>query len=289
MKFSIIVPLYNKEESVGSTIQSILDQKYRNFELLIINDGSTDNSLNVVSSFNDERIRIINKENGGVSSARNLGIKEAKYEWIVFFDADDIMYENALSEYVNLSLKFPDILVLVASYDKMIKGKLIKYPSSESNYIIYNYEKAEVFSLLRTKMSVVMTLCICVNKKCFQVVGMFNVNYTNYQDIDMWKRLLMKYDFAKSEKSVAIYRMDAENRSDVKNKNKKFPDFEFPTRKNSNFMYKKIKLGSYYFYQIKSNIISKNSIKYLLSYADLILLFLIVKLLFMTKIITKRA
>lgn len=289
MKFSIIVPLYNKEESVGSTIQSILDQKYRNFELLIINDGSTDNSLNVVSSFNDERIRIINKENGGVSSTRNLGIKEAKYEWIVFFDADDIMYENALSEYVNLSLKFPDILVLVASYDKMIKGKLIKYPSSESNYIIYNYEKAEVFSLLRTKMSVVMTQCICVNKKCFQVVGMFNVNYTNYEDIDMWKRLLMKYDFAKSEKSVAIYRMDAENRSDVKNKNKKFPDFEFPTRKNSNFMYKKIKLGSYYFYQIKSNIISKNSIKYLLSYADLILLFLIVKLLFMTKIITKRA
>ena len=86
---SVIVPLYNKEQWIEKCIFSILGQSYQNMEILIINDGSTDKSLNIVSSIDDARMTIIDRFNGGVSSARNLGIKSAQGEFIAFLDADD--------------------------------------------------------------------------------------------------------------------------------------------------------------------------------------------------------
>lgn len=88
--FSIVIPLYNKEKSITTTINSVLNQTCGDFELIIVNDGSTDTSLEIVQSIKDERIRIINQKNGGVSSARNQGIIEAKFDWIAFLDADDL-------------------------------------------------------------------------------------------------------------------------------------------------------------------------------------------------------
>ncbi|HOA81558.1 MAG TPA: glycosyltransferase family 2 protein, partial [Defluviitaleaceae bacterium] len=100
--FSVVIPLYNKELSIGNTIQSVLDQTYQEFEIVVVNDGSTDNSLQIVEQINDPRIRIINKPNGGVSSARNRGIKEAKSEWIALLDGDDLWTPNYLIEMKNL-------------------------------------------------------------------------------------------------------------------------------------------------------------------------------------------
>ena len=79
--FSVVIPLYNKELSIKNTIQSVLNQTFQDFEIVVVNDGSTDNSLHVLKEIDDTRIRIINKTNGGVSSARNRGIKEAKFRW----------------------------------------------------------------------------------------------------------------------------------------------------------------------------------------------------------------
>ena len=92
--FSVVIPLYNKELSIINTIQSVLDQTFQNFEIVVVNDGSTDRSVEMVEQFNDPRIRIINKSNGGVSSARNRGIQEAKYELVAFLDADDFGSQN---------------------------------------------------------------------------------------------------------------------------------------------------------------------------------------------------
>ena len=76
--FSIIIPLYNKEKFIENTLKSVLNQTFTDYEILIVNDGSTDNSLGKVLQFNDSRIKHFNKENGGVSTARNYGIKKAK-------------------------------------------------------------------------------------------------------------------------------------------------------------------------------------------------------------------
>src|SRR5690554_5521626 len=97
--FSVVIPLYNKELSISNTIQSVLDQTFQNFEIVIVNDGSTDNSVKEVEKFDDKRIRLIHQENQGVSAARNRGIKEARYEWIAFLDGDDLWEKEHLEEY----------------------------------------------------------------------------------------------------------------------------------------------------------------------------------------------
>lgn len=101
---SIIVPVYNAEKYLADAIQSVLDQTYSNFELIAVNDGSTDRSLEILQRFTDQRVRIINKENTGVSDTRNVAIKAATGEFVCFLDADDYyspcyiqrMYETAI-------------------------------------------------------------------------------------------------------------------------------------------------------------------------------------------------
>ena len=104
---SIIIPLYNKQAVIARTIESILSQSYINWELIIVVDGSTDGSDEVVRLYlGDQRIRYIRKPNGGVSSARNRGIKEAKGEWICYIDADDYFLPEGLKTMVELAEKY---------------------------------------------------------------------------------------------------------------------------------------------------------------------------------------
>lgn len=88
--FSIIIPLYNKADYVAETLRSVLNQTYNYYEVIVVNDSSTDNSLEIVSSFHDKRIHVYTKKNEGVSAARNYGIMHAKHDYIAFLDADDI-------------------------------------------------------------------------------------------------------------------------------------------------------------------------------------------------------
>ena len=86
---SVVIPLYNKETSIAQSLKSVLSQEYDDFEVVIVDDGSTDGSVGVVGAINDSRIRLIKQKNGGPSKARNTGVKNAKGEWILFLDADD--------------------------------------------------------------------------------------------------------------------------------------------------------------------------------------------------------
>ena len=98
IKFSIIIPVYNAEKYLEQCIESVLCQTESNFELLLINDGSTDNSMIICEKYSqlDKRIIVINKENGGASSARNVGLDHARGEMIVFIDSDDSIGKNYL-------------------------------------------------------------------------------------------------------------------------------------------------------------------------------------------------
>ena len=85
---SVVIPLYNKEKQIRKTLQSVLTQTFQDFEIVVVNDGSTDNSAIEVEKVKDPRIRLIHQQNAGVSAARNKGIEEARYELIAFLDAD---------------------------------------------------------------------------------------------------------------------------------------------------------------------------------------------------------
>lgn len=102
---SVIVPIYNKQAQISRCIESVKIQSYKNWELILIDDGSTDNSAFIIKSYlSDSRIFYFYKENGGVSSARNMGMKMASGEWIIFLDSDDYFLQNALSILLNLAL-----------------------------------------------------------------------------------------------------------------------------------------------------------------------------------------
>lgn len=111
-KISVIVPVYNVEKYLTRCIDSILSQTFTDFELLLIDDGSTDNSGKICDDYskNDVRIRVFHKENGGVSSARNLGLDNAKGEWITFCDSDDWIKIDFLAEFAKLASKGGDLL-----------------------------------------------------------------------------------------------------------------------------------------------------------------------------------
>lgn len=106
--FSIVIPLYNKGVLIKRTIDSVLSQSFQEFEIVIIDDGSKDDSASYVKEYNDPRIKYYYKKNGGVSSARNYGIEKVSKDWIVFLDADDELLPNALQTFRNMIEKYPE-------------------------------------------------------------------------------------------------------------------------------------------------------------------------------------
>lgn len=135
---SIIIPLYNKENCIKDTINSILSQNYKDFEIVVVNDGSKDNSVAVVKSICDSRIRLINKENEGVSKTRNRGIKEAKGEWLLFLDADDTMENGCLQALIDLGQLYSQANVLCGNFITRTEKEDINSSSIKESCLIPN-------------------------------------------------------------------------------------------------------------------------------------------------------
>lgn len=205
--FSIVIPLYNKELSIESTIQSVLNQTYQNYEIIVVNDGSNDSSAKVVQSIRDTRVRMIHQENQGVSAARNRGITEANHDWIAFLDGDDLWKKNHLEEIVAMMADFPMDKIYVTSFEYSDKRKVFKHSRSESIFKIKNYFKEAL------KESLIWTSIIVVHRDCFKKLGYFNKNLNRGEDTDLWVRLASNFDIIKSSVITATYRVEAENRT----------------------------------------------------------------------------
>ena len=116
MTFSIIIPVYNVEKYLNECVDSVLNQKNVDYEIILVDDGSTDNSGQICDEYvkNHSNISVIHKQNGGASDARNIGIEEAEGDYILFIDSDDKIEKNSLSKIneVIINQKFPDIVML---------------------------------------------------------------------------------------------------------------------------------------------------------------------------------
>jgi glycosyltransferase involved in cell wall biosynthesis len=215
---SVVIPLFNKGNCIERTISSVLDQTYRNFELIIVNDGSTDNSLNAVNRITDTRICVITQENNGVSSARNEGISRSKYDLVALLDADDLWHNSFLEEMVNLTIDFPEASLFGCSWAYInSEGKeTVSDYGLQKDFRDYvsNYFKIATENILFNASSVVL------DKKAFYELGKFDEALRIGEDLDLWIRFALKKKLAYINKPLSYYLIGAENRASVRSKNR---------------------------------------------------------------------
>lgn len=198
------MPLYNKERDVKRAIQSVLNQSFGDFELLIINDGSTDNGPEIVRRIQDNRIRLLNQSNQGVSAARNIGIQEAKADLIAFLDADDEWKENFLSTIIRLKTEYPQCSVFATSYaiEGVYKRNAVLdgLPASFTEGVLPDY-----FRIAAQSDPPLFTSAITVAKDAILSIQCFPVGIKSGEDLLTWARLAAKYDIAYSRTTGAVF------------------------------------------------------------------------------------
>jgi glycosyltransferase involved in cell wall biosynthesis len=201
--FSVVIPLYNKEKFVAATISSVLMQTFADFELIIVNDVSTDSSLSIAQNFDDSRIRIITHPvNMGLSASRNTGIKNAASEYIAFLDADDLWKPEFLETISLLISKYPEASLFATKYEEVHHGKIVKeihpaIPMRDDG--ILNFFSASIGKLPVSFSS------ICIGKEVFDSVGYFDEKITYAEDIDFYIRANNSYKLAYYNLSLAQY------------------------------------------------------------------------------------
>lgn len=185
---TVVIPLYNKQSTIEATLSSVLGQTYKHFEIIVVNDGSTDGSVQIVESFKDDRIRIINKPNSGVSDARNLGIAHAKYDWIALLDGDDLKHPEALEEYVSAINRFPNYMIYSTGYSIVRYSKNIRY---ENKYLPFTGETGvvDLIDCLSYGQLPINSSNSVFNKVIFEKAGGFKSGQRNYEDHDLWLRM----------------------------------------------------------------------------------------------------
>ena len=204
---SVVMPLYNKEVDVGRSVKSVLNQTVTDFELIVVNDGSTDRGPDVVQKINDNRIRIFNQENAGVSAARNRGINKSRSDLIAFLDADDEWKTDFLETILHLKEKFPSCGVFATNYVfREVNGKyhspiirgLAPHPWEG---VIEDY-----FGVAVRSAPPLWTSAVSVKKEALHAVGLFPVGVTSGEDLLTWARLAAKYPIAYTTKPLAVFR-----------------------------------------------------------------------------------
>ena len=205
MDHSIVMPLYNKEKHVLSAVKSVLGQSfYPEFELIIVDDGSTDGSLDALNTLKDSRINIIHKENGGVSSARNKGIQAAKGRYISFLDADDEMHKRYLNTVQDLISTYPKAgFYSVPVYLKKKKRSVMVAPAQDRG--LWNYLD---FVLAGGQVS---ASSVTIKKEVFSDVGLFRTNCPMAEDMDMWFRIGLHYPLGYSSSIYNTYNFATED------------------------------------------------------------------------------
>lgn len=213
---SIVIPLYNCELYIRRCIDSILKQTYTDFEIIIVDDGSSDNGPSIISEMNNPSIRLIRQNNQGVSCARNRGIEEAKYDIIAFIDADDMWTETHLEDIMHLYSKYPDCGVFGTSYTIQSNGRTI-YPSitkidfSKEDGIMRNY-----YEVASGKDFPFNSSSYAVKKDIIKSIGGYPIGIPSGEDILTMARLNAVSDIAYTKKASAIYTINNNNIKSVR-------------------------------------------------------------------------
>ena len=203
---SVVIPLYNKEKYITETIQSVLAQTFKEYEIVIVDDGSTDRSVNEVEKFDDKRIRIISQKNAGVSAARNRGIKESKFDLIAFLDADDLWKNDFLETMMVLQKKYKDCSVFAVNYKIMSHDN--SYKSPIINGLSENFKEGVLrnyFQIASQSDPIICSISLMVQKEAMLTIGGFPEGIHAGEDLLTWAKLASQFDIAYTSAQKAIF------------------------------------------------------------------------------------
>lgn len=214
MRISVVIPLYNKEKHIGASLKSVLDQSYQPYEIIIINDGSSDKSLDIVSNFTHPTIKIHSQKNTGVAAARNLGIQLSRSNYIAFLDADDIWHKDFLLHIKEAVEEFPEHKI----YASAIVFEVSKNIKHTASYTEIKKKPIQILSYFTSslKHSLLYSSSIVVHKSIFDQLGYFNPKLKTGEDTDMWIRMGLKNDVVFISKPLSLYRYTSNSLSRAK-------------------------------------------------------------------------
>jgi len=204
---SVIIPVYEGEKTIKDTIQSVLNQTFSDFELIVINDGSEDSTLKIVSNVQDPRVKVFSYPNAGLSASRNRGIALASGEYITFIDADDLWTPDKLEAQLK-ALQENSQAAVAYSWTDWI---------DESNQFIgrgsYITENGDVFAKLLLSDFVANGSNALIRRQALTKVGGFDESLTSAEDWDMWLRLAAHYEFVAVPSPQILYRISPSSMS----------------------------------------------------------------------------
>ena len=184
-RVSIIIPTYNRAEFLTEALNSIMSQTYKDFELIVVDDGSSDNTKEVVKNFDGE-IKYLYRKNQGVSAARNLGINEAKGEFLSFLDSDDLWERNKLEKQIDFFDKNKEAKVCYTDEIWVRKGKRVNQMKKHAKYSGNIFEKS-------LPLCIISASSITIKKDVFARVGLFDESLIVCEDYDLWLRISNEY------------------------------------------------------------------------------------------------
>ena len=208
--FSVIIPLYNKAATIDRAMRSVLGQTFPEFEIVVVDDGSTDDGAAVVRRYvaKDSRIRLIQQSNGGVSAARNTGIQDARYEYIVFLDADDEYLPDYLETMKRLINTYPQCGIWAVRYFLEANGKLVPAKinglAGDFEGIIENY-----FEVASKSAPPICTGAACCSRANLLEIKGFPIGVRSGEDLLTWARICARHTLAYSMTPQVIYHLGA--------------------------------------------------------------------------------
>lgn len=210
--FSVLISLYNKERFIKSTLESVLAQTFQDFEIIVVNDGSTDGSEAVVNSISDDRIKYFQQENKGASAGRNAAISKASGQYFALLDADDLWDENYLETISQLISSYPDQKVFATAVNIETANGVVR-----SVYSIPDLADDEIYKVDYFESSYINTILTSsstvVHPGLFDTTGVYDTSIKSGQDTDLWIRIGIHYKVVFINCPLVTYRYEKKSLS----------------------------------------------------------------------------
>ena len=226
MKFSLVIPLYNKAPYIKSTIDSVLAQTVQDFEIIVVDDGSTDGGADIVAAIGDPRIRLYRQANAGVSSTRNLAISMACGQWVAFLDADDWQHPHYLQSLVIAQELYPEAEVAATQYIPLCDNTGVWPPAWDVTDVPAASELIEDLPTQAMKGPTFTTSSVCIRTtRLLEMQPCFAVGESHAEDLDLWFRVAEKSAIAWVKRPLVAYRVSVEGSLSLDHPKLELPPF----------------------------------------------------------------